>query len=387
VFDVQEEISHSIAEALRVALTPTESRNLVQNRPNDAHAYDLYLKGREKYGRYNKEDMAQALRLFREATEIDPTYALAWAGMADSYAQMVQWGMTKEVEETLRLGLEAADRAISLNARLAEAHKAQGLVMRMMGNSEGERRALLKAIEVNPRFTPALINLAVEQYSGADVAGAERSFRRVMEIDPQEAFATTWLVAILLDTGRVEEATALVERVREIAPNPFYITVYYLLRSSVECYRNDIDAAEKTVSEALERGADRNNMKAVQAAIAGRRGRVQEVKALLQELMEQGGLGVGAIYALADAAIHIGEPDLALPFVNRSVAREIIGTMARITPTMHRLLDKPPLSPRRSENILVWPLEAPMPPASVRPLFRELHLESGIPKGSDIGVH
>src|SRR5262245_24822235 len=153
VFDVQEEISHSIAEALRVALTPTESRNLVQNRPNDAHAYDLYLKGREKYGRYGKEDMAEALRLFTEATEIDANYALAWAGMADSYAQMVQWAMTKETEKTLRLGLEAAERAVLLNPNLAEGYKALALVRRQMGDREAERVALLKSIEVNPRFT------------------------------------------------------------------------------------------------------------------------------------------------------------------------------------------------------------------------------------------
>src|SRR6185503_4457094 len=105
VFAVQEEIASSIAEALRVALSPAETRNLVRDRPNDARAYDLYLKGREQYGHYTTESIRQALDLFHQAIAIDPDYALEWAGVADCYGQMGQWGMAKDPDESTRLGL------------------------------------------------------------------------------------------------------------------------------------------------------------------------------------------------------------------------------------------------------------------------------------------
>src|SRR4029077_69179 len=108
VFAVQEEIAKSIAEALRVALTPSESENLVQNRPENVRAYDLYLRGRQRYGSYTAEALRDALELFHQAIAIDPDYALAWAGVADCYGQMLQYEMLQDAEEATRLGLQAA---------------------------------------------------------------------------------------------------------------------------------------------------------------------------------------------------------------------------------------------------------------------------------------
>ncbi|TPW09057.1 MAG: Serine/threonine protein kinase, partial [bacterium] len=88
VFQVQEEIASAIAEALRVALTPAEAEALVQDRPDDARAYDLYLKGRARYGSYTPASLKEAVQLFEQAIAIEPDYALAWAGLADSYGQL-----------------------------------------------------------------------------------------------------------------------------------------------------------------------------------------------------------------------------------------------------------------------------------------------------------
>ncbi|TMQ64888.1 MAG: protein kinase [Candidatus Eisenbacteria bacterium] len=157
VFAVQEEIASSIASALRVALTPAESERLVEDRPKEVRAYDLYLKGRERYGSYTDQSLHEALELFQEATAADPGYALAWAGIADCYGQLCQWGKEADLPELTRLGLEAARRAISLNPRVPEAYKAEALNLRFAGDLAACRSALIKALEVNPRFLPALI--------------------------------------------------------------------------------------------------------------------------------------------------------------------------------------------------------------------------------------
>src|SRR5262249_37259909 len=153
VFAVQEEIAVSIAEALRVALTPAETRSLVRDRPNDARAYDLYLKGREHYGRYDPESLRQALALFQEAIAVDPDYALAWAGVADCYGQLIQWQGVADVEEAARLGLEAARRAIEINPRPGEGYKAEGRGRPDAGDPGGPPPGPREATSGTPRLS------------------------------------------------------------------------------------------------------------------------------------------------------------------------------------------------------------------------------------------
>src|SRR5205823_1308077 len=130
---------------------------------------------------------------FRQATEIDPEYAMAWAGIADSYGQFLQWGDVHDTQELARLGLEAAEKAIALDPKLPHGYKAKALVCKFSGQKESGRRALEQALEVDPRFTPALINLGVEFFTQADLAGAEQCYRKALEVDPQDTFAETWL--------------------------------------------------------------------------------------------------------------------------------------------------------------------------------------------------
>ncbi len=212
VFAVQEEIAASIAKALAVALTPSEAEKIAQAKPDDVRAYDLYLKGRERYGHYTAASLAEALALFEQAIALDPNYARAWAGVADCYGQMVQWGGTLDREELVRRGLDAARKAIELDPRLPDGYKAEGLALRFGGDRDAARISLQRAVEADPRYNPAIINLGVDGYTTSDIAGAERYFRRALEIDPEEPFATTWVIVIALVTGRVEEALRLVAR-------------------------------------------------------------------------------------------------------------------------------------------------------------------------------
>jgi len=384
VFAVQEEIAHSIAEALRVTLSPKEAEALAHDKPSDARAYDLYLKGRERYGLYSKEGLAEALMHFKKAIEVEPGYALAWAGVADTYGQLVQWGYTNEREEAIAQGLEAARHAIRLNPRLAEAHKAHALVQRVSGDYEGAQASLEKALEINPRFVPVLINLAVGCYTGANLAEAERFIRRAVEVDPAEGFATTWFSVVLLETGRYDEAAVTAKRLLEIAPeNGFYVTAHYVLRAMISFARNDLDAVAHLLREGKNK-AEENNLKGVEAYLLARRGQIAEAKHLLRELASAPNMGAGTVSLLLETAAIVGDLDLASPFVSAGVVRDLIGTMARITPGLHPLVGRPPLIPRRRDVALVWPIEAPMPHPSVLSLFREIRIESGLPQTSEV---
>jgi len=383
VFAVQEEIAKSIAEALRVALTPAETASLRQNRPDDVRAYDLYLRGRQRYGSYTLKSLTEALDLFQQAIRIDPDYALAWAGVADCYGQMLQHEFTKEPEEAARLGLEAARRAVLLNPRLAEGHKAEALVLRHASDFEGAKAALKRALEANPRFVPALINLGVETMDDANLAGTERLMHRVLEIDPQEPFASTWLAQIFIYSRRYDEALAVAQHLRHLSDDRFYVTGAYAIMARVHLLRGDLSAAEAAMREGLAENAEPANMRAIEAAIAARSGREEEARRLVRELDHAEQLGPPTLMTAASAAVRVGELDVAARLLGRKVMEGILSCAVRLEPELHPLLDRAAFAPRRSSAALVWPLEAPMIQAACHALFREVRIESGLAQGSD----
>src|SRR5882672_5158437 len=384
VFAVQEEIAKSIADALRVALTPAESESLVQNRPDNVRAYDLYLLGRQRYGSYTKEALLEALDLFQQAIAIDPDYALAWAGVADCHGQMLQYELAKDPEETARLGFQAARRAIAINPKLAEAHKAEALVLRFTGDFAGSKAALLKALHANPRFVPALINLAVEAMGDADLAGAERFIRRGLEIDPQEPFATTWLAQVLKFTGREDEAMEVARRLRQLSDDPFYVTATHFLPAWVHLGRGNLTGAEQALRDGIADGVGPDRMRAVEAAIAARSGREKDANRLFGEIDKGPRMWPAALAIAASAALRLGKPDLAERLLDRKNIRDFVAGTVRLDPEPHPLLARERFAPRRASLTLVWPLEAPMIDAARHALFKEVRIESGMPVGSDL---
>jgi len=386
VFAVQEEIAHSIAEALRITLSPKEVEAIAQSKPNDARAYDLYLKGRERYGQYSRESLTEALGLFRQAAEIDPNYALAWAGIADCYGQFMQWGEAKDLEENARVGLEAARRAIAINPKLPEAYKALALVSRQTGDYDEAKAALLQAIQINPRFTPALINLAVQSYARADLAGTERYIRRALDADPQEGFAITWLGLLMLDTRRPHEAMATLAKLQSVASNPFYVTAQAILLAMVHLQREDLEAAQQAVAAGRAAGATEHNLKGVEALILARRGSREEARRLIAEIRDVPGLGAGTLASAAEAAVLLGDPETGIAFLTRPIFGDLAPTSIRMTPALHSLLDREPFGPREWDATLIWPVEAPMMPRSFLSLFKEIRIESGLPPLSEVRV-
>jgi serine/threonine protein kinase/tetratricopeptide (TPR) repeat protein len=376
VFAVQEEIASAIATALRGALTPSEAKELRRDRPSDARAYDLYLKGREQYGRYSRESLDAAMELFRQAIELEPDYALAWAGVADCYGQMHQWGWDPK-REGLQRGIQAARRALALEPKLAEAYKAEALVLRGLADKDGERKALLRAIECNPRFTPALNNLTVGSFETGNIAAAERYLREVLRVDPHDPFAMMWFMQLVLTTGRPEETLATGEELLRRSALPFYIIGARILRATAHLVRGDSAAALVEVDGIDPGDAMRANTDAVRAVVAQSRGELEEAGRLVDRLMQSPQLGAFTLTLGARVEVARGRLDRARDILSRPV---VLPIMLRLTPELWPLLDDPPFAPRRSTATLVWPKEAPLPPEGMDQLFQEIRFESGNPQ-------
>jgi TolB-like protein len=383
VFAVQEEIASSIALALQVALTPAETERLGQDRPSDIRAYDLYLKGRELYGRYTPESLHQAIRLFEQAIEVDASYALAYAGIGDAYGQLLQWS-DESPEELVRRGLEAARRAITLNPRLPEAHKAEALVLGFAGYREMSEAALRRAIEADPRFTPALGNLAAEWLRGGNLAGAERLIRRSLEVTPDDPHMISWLAFVTGFTNRLDESERLIDRILSLSSERFYVTIAHLWGATLWSLRHEPGRLEQCLREGREAGADPSNLAMLEAYLAMRTDRIDHARQLLAESSDSSQLNFSAIAFGAIAALRAGEIDRAVALMRRRIMVDAAPVLMRLDDLTHPLLDLEAFGPRRSELGLVWPVEAPMIDRTRLRLFREVRIESGRPEGSDI---
>ncbi len=380
VFAVQEEIASSIAAALKVTLAPGDTVQFAAGRPDDVRAYDLLLKGREAYDKYTPESLREALGLFEQAIAIDAEYARAWAGVGDCIGQLMQVGLEGGRDEAAARGLAAARRAFELDPRLPDGYKAEALVLSCLGEHDASRASLLKAVEADPRFTPALNNLGVDSFRRADLAGAERYLRRTLEADPQDAFAMLWLSGLLVDTGRTQEALDILRRVATIATGSFQVTTEALIEATALLKRGEDGRAAEALHSARARGADDNSLRSFDAMLALRAGNLEEARRALIEFDEELPLVFRSFMILAQLAVRLGDLDRAAGLVHRPLVHPDAHTRVRIEPELHPLLDRPEFAPRRSEATLVWPVESPMMHRSLLRLFREVRIESGMPE-------
>ena len=384
VFAVQAEIASAIAGALKVALTPAETQKLSENKPDDVRAYDLYLKGREQYRRYNPESLHEAIRLFEQAIAIDANYALAYAGLGDCFGQLMQWS-AEDPQMLSRKGLEYARKAIALNPRLPEAHKAEALVLGFSDRRDESEASLRRAIEADPRFTPALGNLAAERFRKGDLAGAERLQRRSIELDTSDPHMVAWLSMLALYTGRLDEAHELARRVRVLSSERFYVTMAHVLRAQVAAWRHRERDLEGILREARQDGVEPANAGMIEAYLAMHEHRMVDARRLLTEHGASTVLNFGSCAMGCMVAIALDEPKRAVELIQRRVTVDAAPVLVRLDPLLHPLLDLEPFAPRRSTTLdLVWPVEAPMVDRTRLKLFRQVRIESGLPEGSDI---
>jgi serine/threonine protein kinase/Tfp pilus assembly protein PilF len=185
---VQQEIARDISNKLQLRLTGADKSRLIKQPTESGDAYDLYLRGRYYWNKRTPEGLKKAADFFTQATDKDPNYALAYAGLADAYDLMSEYGSIppKEVKPQARA---AAEKAVALDDGLAEAHT----------------------------------SLAGSNADAWDWSGAEREFRRAIQLNPNYATAHHWYSDLLAKTGRLEEALA--EAKRAVALDPLSLPI------------------------------------------------------------------------------------------------------------------------------------------------------------------
>src|SRR6185295_16712040 len=168
IFSVQDEVSKKISQSLRLRLSGEDEEKLAKRYTKDAEAYQLYLKGRYFWNKRNEEGFRNGIDYFRRAEEKDPTFALAFSGLADSYALLCDIGVVRPVDEMPK-AKAAAQKAVDADPELAEAYTSR-----------------------------AFVRLAYDW----DWLGAQNDFQHALKLNPKYPTAHQWYASYLMQMGK-----------------------------------------------------------------------------------------------------------------------------------------------------------------------------------------
>jgi len=240
IFAIQDEISRAIVNKLRLTLGTGQRRY-----DTNLEAYEPYLKARVLVGRRGFLPAQQAVNLFKQAIARDPSFAPAYAGLADAYASAsmdipdplrpnvipsaTALGLTNVIppETALALMRPAAEAALQLDPLLAEAHAAMGLLHSRTREWQKAEESFRRAIVLNPSLTAVYTN-----YSSSTLLPlgkldeAERLLRAALQIDPLSLEVRRGLGALQISAGRYEEAIDNLEHVRAVDPEFPYVDLH-----------------------------------------------------------------------------------------------------------------------------------------------------------------
>lgn len=218
VFALQSEIAQQVAEVLEVQLLGKDKPRAGPHPTPNVEAYMLYLQGRYFWNRRTEEGVRRAAEFFEEALRIDSGYASAYAGLADTYVVLINWGYTGR-HEVLTEARRATETAIALDPNLAEAHASLGAVlMEERDDPSLAEQAFRRAIELNPSYASAHHWLANLLRNKGQTAEALEEILKALHLDPLSPTIATVAGDLLHRAGRYDEALHQWHRALELAP-------------------------------------------------------------------------------------------------------------------------------------------------------------------------
>lgn len=263
-FRLQNEIALQVADALRINLSRTERNALSKNLTENEDAYQFYLRGRYEWNKRTWQGMIDAERLFRNAIERDPNFALAYVGLADTLAINGSEQAFEAANKALELDADLAEphatlgflktfhhwqwqdaenefrKSIELNPNYGSAHHWYAELLAIQGRHEQAKTEMRKALEINPLSHNYLADLGQIYYFNREYKEAEEYCRKALEIYPDFEFAHNYLFDIYLKTGEYDKAVE-----SKIAADKIYSTFANQTAERQKQIETELDAKRK----------------------------------------------------------------------------------------------------------------------------------------------
>lgn len=220
IFEVEDSISAKVAQALALKVSGEQQKRLTKRYTNNAEAYQLYLKGRYFWNKRTEEGFNQGIKQFSLAVAQDPTYALAYAGLADSYIGLTFYNFSAP-HETMPKAKEAALNALSIDNALAEAHTSLAhVLMNYEWNWAEAEKEFKLSIKLNPDYATAHQWYAIHYLTAMDrMAEALEEMTQALQLEPASLVMNSFMGATLYFAGRYDEAIEQCRRTLEMDPN------------------------------------------------------------------------------------------------------------------------------------------------------------------------
>jgi serine/threonine protein kinase/Tfp pilus assembly protein PilF len=341
VLAVQEEIAEQISEKLRLRLSGEHRKPLTKRYTDNAEAYQLYLKGRYYFWKkWTEENAKKAIEYFRQAIDVDPTYALAYAGMADVYISLGSFaGSVLPPTEVMPKAKAAAMKALEIDDTLAEAHTSLGWVkMDYDWDWAGADKEFQRAIKLNPNHWQAHFWYGFYLGAMGRFTEAVAEMKRAQELDPLSNMVTMFVGWEMYLARQYDQAIKQTRRALEV--NPEESAALVLLGLAYEqklMFEEAITQIEKAAT--LNRGAPGTVVLLGHTyAMSGRRDETQKILSEFKERMQQRYVPpsyIAIIYA------GLGDKDQAFHWLERAYEERSIPYDLKVNPWWDHLRSDP----------------------------------------------
>ena len=315
ILNCQDAVALDIASAVKAELSPEEHETLARPRSVIPEAYEACLRGRNKLGTQAPEPIKHSLEDFQRAIDLDPSYAPAYSGLADAYSLMANYSALLPLEAFPR-AKAAALKALALDPSFAEAHASLGVVKNHYDwDWPGAEREYKRAIELSPSYAVAHLRYAryLSMVARHDEAIAE--IERARELDPLSLVIQSNVGIALYYARRYDAAILESRKTLEIDPNRVYARVFLALSYEQKGMYPEAIQEQKRV-QAYFKGAPNVGLAHVYALS----GRTTEARRILREL-EQKEDSDSAWFAIAGGYAALGEKDRAFNWLEKAYAK------------------------------------------------------------------
>ena len=324
LFQVQDDIAHSIAEALKLKLGAAAGATLVSSSSGgtkDLNAYDLYLRGMYFWNRRGADNLNRAISYFDRAVASDPNFGRAHAALASAYALLPEY-TDSPPPDALDRTRAAASRALEIDSGLAEAHTALGLASVHAFDWESAEKQYRMAIALEPRYATAHQWYGELLYHTGRLDSAIAELRQATALDPLAPVPAAALGFALHITGRYDEAIAEIQKGLELAPG---LGLARSLLAYCYLYKGDSQRAIREMEAAARLDKDYSMRQAQLAFIYGAGGDKVRAQAVLEKLRERAKSEHLKSFPFAMAQMGTGDTDGALTSLEQAVDEHDIG--------------------------------------------------------------
>jgi TolB-like protein/Tfp pilus assembly protein PilF len=336
---LQSEIARDVSNKLKSKLSGAEVAKVEKTYTANPEAYQLYLKGRFQWNKRTSEALQKAVAFYKQAIEKDPSYALAYSGLAESYVLYSFYGIASP-KASMPQAKAAALRALEIDESLAEAHAALGKYLPFFEfDRAGGEKELRRAIELNPNYATA------HHWLGLDLLAVTKRFdeaisemKRAEELDSLSAVISADSGLVLVFARRYDEAIAQTKRALSLDPNSF--NALYTLGYAHDGKGMYAEAiAEYRKALALN---DDPYAKAFLVRSLAKSGRRADALKLVEELKSESATRYVPNYCLAMAYTALGEKEEAFALLEKDIAEHssFVSVLA-VEPALDDLRDDP----------------------------------------------